>query len=81
MLILDVGYNLIFTSSRCRIQDTVNGIIDNVTVTRDVRYNVTLRPEGGGGGKNHFFSSHVFDQSCWRGTRRKKPDRNLTLCF
>ena len=48
MLILDVGYNLIFTSSRCRIQDTVNGIIDNVTVTRDVRYNVTLRPEGGG---------------------------------
>ena len=26
----------------------------------------------GGGGKSIFSSFHMFDQSCWRGTRRKK---------
>ena len=39
-----------------------------------------LRPEGGGG-KSRFSSFHIYDQSCWRRTRRKKPDRNLTLRF
>ena len=39
-----------------------------------------LRPEGGGG-ISRFSSFYIFDQSCWRRTRRKKPDRNLTLRF
>ena len=43
---------------------------------------VLLRPEReGGGGKSRFSSFHIFDQSCWRRTRRKKTDRNLTLRF
>ena len=41
---------------------------------------IHLRPEleGGGGGKSRFSSFYIFDQSCWRRTRRKKLDRNLT---
>ena len=34
-----------------------------------------------GGGKWHFSSFCIFDNSYWRRTKRKKPDQNLTLRF
>ena len=39
--------------------------------------NASLRPEGGGG----FSSFHIFDQSCWRRTRRKKTGPKSDLAF
>ena len=44
----------------------------NITDMMDFGYRTHLRPEGGGGSR--FSSFHIFDQSCWRRTRRKKPD-------
>ena len=40
-----------------------------------------LRPEGGGGGKSRFSSFYIFDQSCWRRTRRKKTGPKSDLAF
>ena len=59
-------------------------IIINITINikiNIIKHAKELRQEGGGGGKSGFSSFHIFDQSCWIRTRRKKPDRNLTLRF
>ena len=36
---------------------------------------------GGGGGKSRFSSFYIFDQSCWRRTRRKKLGPKSDLAF